>query len=201
MSTELSTELSTEMSTATPTATVSATSPSTAFALRRLYFARFGFAVIWAAAFATTGSSLGVLAGALLVLYPAFDVLAAVVDARSGGSDRGTAPSNGLYVNIAISTVAAVGLAVAASDDIAAVLHVWGAWAVVAGLVQLYVAISRRRLGGQGAMIASGGISVVAGTTFVLSASDATTMVNLAGYAVLGGIFFLVSAVRLGRRA
>jgi len=183
------------------TATVSVTSPSTAFTLRRLYVARFGFAVIWAAAFATTGSSLGWFASVLLVLYPAFDVLAAVVDARSTTSDRRIGPGRGIYFNIAVSAVAAVGLAIAASDDIAAVLRVWGAWAVVAGLVQLLVAVSRRRLGGQGAMIASGAISVVAGASFVLSASDATTMVNLAGYAVLGGIFFLVSAVRLGRSA
>jgi len=183
------------------TATVSVTSPSTAFALRRLYFARFGFAIIWAAAFATTGSSLGVFAGVLLVLYPAFDVLAAAVDARSSTADRSSAPGHGIYVNIAISTVAAVGLAVAASDDVAAVLRVWGAWAVVAGLVQLVVAVSRRRLGGQGAMIASGGLSAVAGTAFIVSAADATTMVNLAGYAVGGGIFFLVSALRLRRRA
>ena len=52
-------------------------------ALRRLYFVRFGFAVVWAGLLALTASDLGVAAGVLLVLYPLFDVGAAVVDARS----------------------------------------------------------------------------------------------------------------------
>jgi hypothetical protein len=50
-------------------------------------------------------------------------------------------------------------------------------------------------------MILSGGISVVAGTSFILQASaDGASLTNLAGYALLGGIFFLVSALRLGRK-
>jgi uncharacterized membrane protein HdeD (DUF308 family) len=179
---------------------ITATSPATTFSLQRLYFARFGFALIWAGLFATTHSSLGAFAAALLILYPVVDVLAAAIDARSTNAGKTKAtPVAGLYVNIAISTAAAVGLALAATDDIAAVMRVWGAWAVVAGLVQLVVASSRRSLGGQGAMIASGGLSVLVGASIVLSAPGATTMVNLAGYAVVGGIFFLVSAWRLGR--
>jgi uncharacterized membrane protein HdeD (DUF308 family) len=78
---------------------------------------------------------------------------------------------------------------------------VWGVWAVVvAGIVQLVVALTRRALGGQWAMIASGAISVLAGTSFVLqAAAEGRTLGAVAGYAVLGGIFFLVSALRLGR--
>ncbi len=99
-----------------------------------------------------------------------------------------------------ISALAAIGLLVALSSGVPAVLRVWGAWAVVAGLVQLVVAIRRRSLGGQGAMIASGSISVVAGVAFILMASaTGASLVSLAGYALLGGIFFLVSALRLGR--
>ena len=49
-------------------------------------------------------------------------------------------------------------------------------------------------------MIASGSISVLAGVAFVLMASTAgASLAGLAGYALLGGIFFLVSALRLGR--
>ncbi len=49
-------------------------------------------------------------------------------------------------------------------------------------------------------MMLSGGISVLAGTQFFLGASASDPeLTNLAGYAVLGGIFFLVSALRLGR--
>lgn len=170
-----------------------ATSAGTAGPLRRLYFVRFVFAAAWAGTFAAIGSKIDAGSVTLLILYPAFDVAAAIFDARST-RDRA------LYVNIAISAVAAVGLAAAAAD-IPAVLRTWGAWAIVAGLVQLFVALQRRRtLGGQWAMILSGGISVVVGAGFFGSAGSATSMKQVAGYAALGGLFFLISAVRLLRQ-
>jgi uncharacterized membrane protein HdeD (DUF308 family) len=163
-------------------------------ALRRLYFTRFGFAIVWAGLLVVTGSSITPLSGTLLVLYPVFDVAAAVVDARSSRSR----PPAGLYVNIAISLLAAIGLAIALSAGIPGVLRVWGAWAVLSGLVQLAVGLTRRRLGGQWPMIISGAISTVAGTSFFLQAGQpGTGLSTLAGYATLGGIFFLVSALRL----
>ena len=172
--------------------------------LRRLYVARSGFALVWAVLVFATASGIGPLTAVLLVAYPVFDVAAAVVDVRSsrgsaaGGSGNGAVA--GLYVNIAISTLAAVGLVVALGSGIPGVLRVWGVWAVVAGLVQLVVAVRRRRLGGQWAMIASGAISVLAGISFVLMASNAgASLTVVAAYALLGGIFFLVSALRLHR--
>ncbi|WP_328453440.1 hypothetical protein [Amycolatopsis sp. NBC_00438] len=168
-----------------------------ASSLRRLYFVRFGFAVVWAALVFATGSDLGPAGVALLVLYPVFDVVAAVVDVRASKAAQSVSV---LYVNIAISLLAAVGLAVVGSGGIAGVLRVWGSWAVVAGAVQLVVGVRRRALGGQWPMILSGGISVLAGASFVLqSTKDGASLANLAGYATLGGIFFLVSALRLGR--
>lgn len=170
---------------------------TTALPLRRLYLVRFVFAAVWAGLFATSASSLGAFTVALLVLYPAVDVAAAIVDRRT--ARRTDRASTGLYANVAVSTLAAVGLAVAASHDVPAVLRVWGTWAVAAGVVQLAVGLARRPLGGQGAMIASGGLSVLVGALFVGSASGRTTMTSIAGYAALGGIFFLVSALRLRR--
>jgi hypothetical protein len=41
---------------------------------------------------------------------------------------------------------------------------------------------------------------VLAGAGFLGQASGATSMKMLAGYSVLGGIFFLISAVRLLRQ-
>ncbi|MFJ8602702.1 hypothetical protein ACIREM_29140 [Streptomyces shenzhenensis] len=166
-------------------------------ALRRLYFVRFGFAVVWAGLLFVTASDLGPVSVTLLVLYPLFDVAAAVVDARAS---KATGPVRGLYANIAISSLAGIGLAVAASSGIPAALRVWGIWAIVSGLVQLAVGIGRRKLGGQWAMIASGSISTLAGASFYLQASaEDASLSSLGGYAVLGGIFFLVSALRLGR--
>jgi uncharacterized membrane protein HdeD (DUF308 family) len=167
-----------------------------ASALRRLYFIRFGFAIVWAGLTVAAASTINPLSVALLVLYPVFDVAAAVVDARSS---RSTKPASGLYVNIAISLLAAIGLAIALSSGIPAVLRVWGAWAVLSGLVQLAVGLVRRKLGGQWPMIISGAISTLAGASFILQAGQhGAGLSTLAGYATLGGIFFLVSALRLG---
>jgi uncharacterized membrane protein HdeD (DUF308 family) len=167
--------------------------------LRRLYFVRFAFAVVWAALLFADKSHLDAFGITLLVLYPLFDVGAAIVDARSSGA---TGPLRGLRTNIAISTVAAIGLAVAGASGVPAVLRVWGAWAVVSGAVQLFVALSRRKrsMSGQWPMVLSGGISVLAGAQFFLGASASDPkLTDVGGYAVLGGIFFLVSALRLGR--
>lgn len=167
--------------------------------LRRLYFVRFAFAIVWAALLFVTKAQLGPLGVTLVIIYPLFDVAAAVVDSRSS---RATGPVRGLYVNIAISLLAGIGIAVASASGVPGVLRVWGAWAIVAGLVQLLVAVSRRKMGGQWPMILSGGISVLAGASFIIGASAANpSLANVAGYAVLGGIFFLVSAIRLGRAA
>jgi uncharacterized membrane protein HdeD (DUF308 family) len=177
------------------TATTQTRTIGTAPTLRRLYFVRFGFAVVWAGLLTLTASDLGIAAGALLVLYPLFDVAAAVIDGR-------TSRARELIPNIVISSLAVLGLALAAASGVPAALRVWGAWAILAGAVQLVVALRRRRLGGQWAMILSGGISTVAGASFIAMASgEDPSLTSLAGYAVLGGLFFLISAIRLSRVA
>jgi uncharacterized membrane protein HdeD (DUF308 family) len=164
-----------------------------------LYLVRFGFAIVWAALMIVIGRQFGPIAAVLVVLYPLFDVAAAVVDTRASGS---TSSRWGPHLNIAISLIAAIGLGIAAASGVPAVLRVWGAWAILAGSIQLAVGISRRSLGGQWPMMLSGGISVVAGTGFILMAgAPSASLINVAGYAALGGVFFLVSALRLRRVA
>jgi uncharacterized membrane protein HdeD (DUF308 family) len=179
--------------------TVSISRPTIAPSLRRLYFVRFAFALVWAALLALTASTLTPPSVVLVVLYPVFDLAAAVVDARSA---KGAKPFFGLYVNMAISLLAGAGLVVAASSGIPAMLRVWGIWAVVSGLIQLAVGLVRRALGGQWPMIISGAISTFAGVSFIVQSSHpGASLTAVAGYAVLGGIFFLLSALRLGRTA
>lgn len=190
------------MTTTTPTTPSTETAP-VASSLRKLYFVRFAFAIVWAVLVFVTapaaGAGLGIATVALLVLYPLFDVAAAVVDSRS---NRATGATPLLYINMALSLLAAIGLAIAAASGTPAVLVVWGAWAVTAGAVQLIVALRRRALGGQWAMILSGGISVFAGAGIASMAASASASVStVGGYATLGGIFFLVSALRLRRAA
>lgn len=173
--------------------------PAIAPALRKLYFVRFGFAIVWAVLVALTASTLGPLSIALLILYPLFDVAAAVVDHRAS---RATRPGPLLLVNMALSLATAVGLGVAVTSGVPAVLVVWGIWAIAAGAVQLAVAVIRLKLGGQWPMILSGGISVLAGTGFILmSGTSSASLTGVAGYATLGGVFFLASAIRLQRAA
>ncbi|MEU0137181.1 hypothetical protein ABZ172_24610 [Streptomyces sp. NPDC006296] len=177
--------------------TLVGTTPAPA-ALRKLYFLRFAFAAVWAALLFSMAGTLGAVTATLLVIYPLFDTACAVIDIRSART--GGRSVRGLYVNVALSTLTAVGLAVAATSGIPAVLRVWGAWAVTAGIVQLVVGATRRRLGGQWAMMISGFISVFAGASFAAQAGKGeASLSSLAGYAFLGGVFFLVSALRLGR--
>ncbi|MET8472447.1 hypothetical protein ABZY90_19335 [Streptomyces sp. NPDC006422] len=167
-------------------------------ALRRLYLGRFAFATVWSGLLFTTAGRLGALSKVLLVVYPLFDVACAIVDVRGARANRG--PVRGLYVNIALSVLTTAGLLAAVFSGIPAVLRVWGAWAVTAGLVQLTVGVLRRGMGGQWPMIVSGGISALAGASFVAQAAkEGASLSNLAGYAFLGGVFFLVSALRLRR--
>ena len=191
------------MTTATGTPTTGTPTPI-APVMRTVYLARSGFAIVWAVLLLVTASSLdsisdiSALTVVLLVLYPLVDLAAAFIDLRSA---RGSRPA-ALSLNMALSLLAAVGLAIAVGSDLAAVLRVWGAWAVTAGIVQLVVALGRRRQGGQWAQVLSGGISVLAGGSFIAQAgSDSASLGSVAGYAVLGGVFFLVSAVRLHRAA
>lgn len=188
--------MSTSIETGAPRA-LAESSRSRAIELRNLYYVRFGFAIIWAGLLAVSAKSLTPVSVLLLVLYPLFDVAAAAIDFRSSVVTRSRVP---LYANMALSLLAAIGLAAAATSGIPNVLRVWGAWAITAGIVQLIVAIQRYRLGGQWAMILSGGISAVAGSSFILQAGGAdASLVTLAGYATLGGLFFLASAIRLNR--
>ncbi len=164
--------------------------------LRRLYFTRAGFAVIWAALLGANASDLNPGSALLLILYPGVDVFALLLDAHNVRDSRSR---TSLFISIVISALAGIGIIVAVASGIPAVLRGWGAWAIAAGLLQVAVGIGRRGLGGQWAMIISGAGSALAGISFIVRAGqDDPGLDPLAGYALLGGIFFLVSAIRLG---
>jgi hypothetical protein len=168
-------------------------------ALWPLYFVRGAFALVWAAAFTASGDQLTAATVTLLIVYPAIDVISSAYDAST---HRTTGPATMQWVNAAISTVALIGLAVASTQNTAWVLHVFGAWATVSGLMQLIVALRRRRqLGTQWASLISGGLSTVVGITFnVMAGSHHAQLSMLSGYAFLGGLFFLVDGFLLRRR-
>jgi len=173
------------------------TSPSPlARALRRLYFIRFAFAIVWAGLLIATSAMAGPLLTILLIVYPLFDAGAVLWQIRAErDTPRSTASE---WVNVIVSVLVAIALGIASSFSIAAALAVWGVWAIGSGIPQLVTAIRNRHSGGQVPQMLSGGISVLAGTAFLVQGlQGATTIAGAGGYATLGAIFFLISAIRL----
>lgn len=190
-----------------PLSTAASTSPRGSLSaaplartLRPLYFTRFGFAVAWALVLALVSPSTGAALAVLLVLYPLVDAASVLVELRASGSSSRSQATKA--ANIVVSVAAAIALGWASLDSVAAVLSVWGVWAVLAGATQLLTAVGRRRLGGQKPQIFSGGLSVVVGFAFLAQGlQGATSATSVAGYAAFGGVLFLVSAIRLTRTA
>ncbi|WP_222193056.1 hypothetical protein [Modestobacter italicus] len=164
--------------------------------LRRLYLLRAVFAVVWAAVLLGTSPDPGPSLAALLAVYPLADAAAVLWQLRAEGDAPG--PRVAEWGNVLVSLVVAVALGWAGTDSISTALAIWGAWAAASGITQLVTAVLHRSAGGQVPQIVSGAISVLAGAGFIAqSAQDPTSMAGAGGYAVLGGVFFLVSAVRL----
>jgi uncharacterized membrane protein HdeD (DUF308 family) len=168
--------------------------------LARVYLVRGIVALAWVVAFAAVSGSLSAGAAVLLVIYPLIDVVASAFDARLARPYKILSLQT---VNAACSLLAAIAIGLAAADDTAAVLHVFGVWAFVSGAIQLVVALKRRAtFGTQWTMLISGGLSMVAGVGLnVLATADTPKLTNLTGYGALGAAFFIAGAVVLIRRS
>lgn len=165
--------------------------------LKRYYFTRAAFSIVWVgAAFGLADSKAAVVA-ALLLIYPAWDAIANIVDAqRNGGLRRN--PTQAFNTAVSVVTTAAVAIALAQSMN--AVLGVFGVWAALTGLLQLATAVRRwKSSGGQWPMILSGIQSTAAGASFIAEAGAASVpkITAIAPYAAFGAFYFLVSAVWL----
>ena len=170
--------------------------------LRNYYAVRFAVAAAWVAAAFTLAKGMPKLAVVMLIAYPLWDALANVIDARSNG---GFASNRTQTINVGVSILAAVGVAVGATVGMNAMLAVFGAWALLAGLMQLATGVRRwKRYGAQWAMILSGAQSVLAGVFMAKIATGAPvidTLTRVAPYAAFGAFYFLVSALWLTVRA
>ena len=169
----------------------------TADALKRYYFLRAGVAAAWVAAAFTIGAANPVVAAILLVLYPAWDAFANARDAQANGGFKANASQT---LNLVVSGVTSLAVLLALRAGMHAVLAVFGAWAVLAGLLQLATGVRRwRAYGAQWAMILSGAQSALAGAFFVKQATGPATpsITTIAPYAAFGAIYFLVAAIGL----
>ena len=165
--------------------------------LKQYYFLRAAFSVAWVIAALVIAPGSAVIAATLLVAYPAWDAAANYLDALcSGGLEQNR--TQGLNVLVSLATAIAVALALQVSMNW--VLGIFGAWAMLSGLLQLGTALRRwKRFGAQWAMVLSGGQSALAGGFFIFQATmpAAPSIANVAGYAAVGALYFLVSAVWL----
>jgi len=166
-------------------------------ALVRYYLLRAGVAVAWVAAAFTIAPSNPILAGALLVIYPAWDAFANAQDAKANGGFRANVPQ---ALNTAVSAAIALAVLVTLQIDMRLVLVLFGAWAILAGVLQLVVGVRRwPTYGAQWAMVLSGAQSALAGGFFIKTAAGpfASVITVVAPYAAFGAFYFLVSAILL----
>jgi uncharacterized membrane protein HdeD (DUF308 family) len=188
------------MSTATP---IARELPKVRSALRNLYFVRAAFSVVWVvlvftlATSVTVGAGTTVAASVLLVVYPLWDVVATVVDIRTNRSIARTLLPQ--YLNIAFGVAATIAMIISLTAGLTPAIIVFGIWATLTGAVQLFLAIRRRRaLSGQWPMIISGGLSFLAGFSFILtSGTPSTGLITLGGYSAFGAFWYLVGAIWL----
>jgi uncharacterized membrane protein HdeD (DUF308 family) len=162
--------------------------------LRSYYFVRALFSISWIVVAVIVGGQ-SALAALLFVIYPAWDAIANLADARSNG---GLKANRAQAFNVAVSTITAIAVLLAVMKDTHAVLAVFGVWAILSGLLQLATGVSRWRVyGAQWVMILSGAQSALAGG-FMISRSLGTavpTILDVAPYAGFGAFYFLVSAI------
>ena len=165
--------------------------------LKFYYYLRFAVSAAWVALAVTVARGSLPLAAIMLIAYPAWDAIANYLDAsRSGGLVR----NKSQMLNLIVSIVTAVAVALAMTRGMHAVLQVFGVWAALAGLFQLITAVGRwKSYGAQWAMILSGAQSVLAGGFMLNMAGGAAPVgiANIAPYAAFGAFYFLVSAVWL----
>lgn len=159
-------------------------------------------ALAWAAAIIiavgshepATAADLAIGVAALLATYPLIDVGSSVINARAHATARRV-----LLINAAISAAAVVALAVASfGSDAGATMKTFGAWAAISGAIQFGVAVHRRRAnGGEAPMIVSGGLSTIAGISFIAQSSGHHAhLINIGGYMALGALLYLLTSFR-----
>lgn len=165
--------------------------------LKRYYYVRAVFSLVWVAMAFVLAPRDATIAAILLMIYPAWDAVANYVDAqRSGGLARNRTQA----INFVVSLATTIAVVITMRASMHAVLGVYGAWAILSGLLQLGTAVKRRKqYGAQWAMMLSGGQSALAGGFFIFQSLQPATpsIANVAGYAAVGAIYFLISALWL----
>ncbi|AYD02244.1 DUF308 domain-containing protein [Neorhizobium sp. NCHU2750] len=164
--------------------------------LRSYYFLRAVFSIAWIVVAVLSAGQMAIVSF-LLVIYPAWDALANYIDARANG---GLAANRSQMLNVVASTVMTAVVFIAVMQSSYAVLTVFGVWAILSGLLQLYTGVRRwRTAGAQWVMILSGAQSTLAGVFMISRAfgDKMPTILDIAPYVGFGAFYFLLSALWL----
>lgn len=165
--------------------------------LKPYYYTRAAFSVLWVIAAFTVGKNIPAVAAFLLLGYPLWDAAANLVDARQNG---GLKQNPTQLLNVGVSGLTTVAVAIALGMSMNAVLGVFGVWAALAGIFQLATGVRRwKSYGAQWAMILSGAQSALAGVFFIGQANGSKVpgITDIAPYAAFGAFYFLISAIWL----
>lgn len=165
--------------------------------LKPYYYTRAAFSVVWVIAAFTVGKNIPAVAAFLLLGYPLWDAAANLVDARQNG---GLKQNPTQMLNVGVSGLTTVAVAIALGMSMNAVLGVFGVWAGLAGIFQLATGVRRwKSYGAQWAMILSGAQSALAGVFFIGQANGSKVpgITDIAPYAAFGAFYFLISAIWL----
>ncbi|WP_213804574.1 hypothetical protein [Granulicella sp. dw_53] len=167
--------------------------------LRNLYFTRTVVQIAWAGTVLATAPASPRLGVLLVLLYPVWDVVCTVRDLRLNPQPA----SRGLQLaNAFLGSAAAIAVGVFGAMQLRYAVAAFGLWALLAGLLQLGVGLARRRsLKGQWAMILSGAQSALAGAVFLVNGlQEKMHIKDLGGYAIFGGVYFLIAGLLLNRK-
>jgi uncharacterized membrane protein HdeD (DUF308 family) len=165
--------------------------------LKTYYFTRAAVSIAWIVVAVAIGKNVPAISAILLVAYPAWDAAANFLDAQKNGGLRASLSQ---ALNFLVSIITGVCVAVALGSSMNAVLAVFGAWAILSGMLQLATAVRRwKYAGAQWVMALSGVQSAAAGAAFFKMAAAPTppSIVAVAPYAAFGAFYFLVSALWL----
>ncbi|MET3879342.1 DUF308 domain-containing protein [Chitinophaga sp. OAE865] len=170
----------------------------TARSLRNLYFLRASFSIIWVILVSLLAKNNPGIATFLFIIYPAWDAAATFLDIKANPPATSKTPQ---YINATISIITTIAVILALQNGIPGAFIVFGAWAILTGLIQLILGVRRRKqLGGQWPMIISGGQSVLAGAAFInMTHAPNAGITTLAGYAAFGAFYFILAALRLSK--
>ncbi len=137
--------------------------------MKSYYFTRGAFSIAWIVLAVTIAKHATPFAAALLIVYPAWDAVANYLDAMKNGGLKSNLSQS---LNLVVSALTTVSVAIALGISMNAVLAVFGVWAILSGLFQLITGVRRwKSYGAQWAMILSGAQSALAGTFFLKRAA------------------------------